>query len=114
MVTLGGAALALGYTGLAFSGSLILSTLSIATVGAGFYMFHTTVQIHITQVAPEARGSAVALFATFLFLGQACGVWLAARVLDAAGAVPVFLGAALGLAALAAAFRYFLSGGGGT
>jgi predicted MFS family arabinose efflux permease len=77
-------------------------------------MFHTTVQIHITQVAPEARGSAVALFATFLFLGQACGVWLAARVLDAAGAVPVFLGAALGLAALAAAFRYFLSGGGGT
>jgi YNFM family putative membrane transporter len=114
MVTLGGAALALGYTGLAFSGSLLLSTLSIATVGAGFYMFHTTVQIHITQVAPEARGSAVALFATFLFLGQACGVWLAARVLDAAGAVPVFLGAALGLAALAAAFRYFLSGGGGT
>jgi YNFM family putative membrane transporter len=114
MVTLGGAALALGYTGLAFSGSLILSTLSIATVGAGFYMFHTTVQIHITQVAPEARGSAVALFATFLFLGQACGVWLAARVLDAAGAAPVFLGAALGLAALAAAFRYFLSGGGGT
>ena len=60
----------LGYTGLAFSGSLILSTLSIATVGAGFYMFHTTVQIHITQVAPEARGSAVALFATFLFLGN--------------------------------------------
>jgi YNFM family putative membrane transporter len=114
MVTLGGAALALGYTGLAFSGSLILSALSIATVGAGFYMFHTTVQIHITQVAPEARGSAVALFATFLFLGQASGVWLAARVLDAAGAVPVFLGAALGLAALAAAFRYFLSGGGGT
>jgi len=114
MVTLGGAALALGYAGLAFSGSLMLSTLSIATVGAGFYMFHTTVQIHITQVAPEARGSAVALFATFLFLGQACGVWLAARVLDAAGAVPVFLGAALGLAALAAAFRYFLSGGGGT
>ena len=114
MVTLGGAALALGYAGLAFSGSLLLSTLSIATVGAGFYMFHTTVQIHITQVAPEARGSAVALFATFLFLGQACGVWLAARVLDAAGAVPVFLGAALGLAVLAAAFRYFLSGGGGT
>ncbi|HJT61607.1 MAG TPA: MFS transporter [Burkholderiales bacterium] len=114
MVTLGGAALALGYAGLAFSGSLLLSTLSIATVGAGFYMFHTTVQMHITQVAPEARGSAVALFATFLFLGQACGVWLAARVLDAAGAVPVFLGAALGLAVLAAAFRYFLSGGGGT
>jgi MFS transporter, YNFM family, putative membrane transport protein len=112
MVALGGAALALGYAGLALSGSLILSALSIAVVGAGFYMFHTTVQIHITQVAPEERGSAVALFATFLFLGQASGVWLAGRVLDAAGGAPVFLCAALGLAALAAAFRYFLSSGG--
>jgi predicted MFS family arabinose efflux permease len=115
MVTLGGAALALGYACFALSGSLILSTLSIAVVGAGFYMFHTTVQIHVTQVAPEERGSMVALFATFLFMGQASGVWLAARVVDAAGAWPVFLCAAAGLAALAAAFRYFLSGeGGGT
>jgi hypothetical protein len=56
----------------------------------------------------------LALFATFLFLGQASGVWLAARIVDAAGAPPVFLCAALGLAALAAAFRHFLSGGGGT
>jgi predicted MFS family arabinose efflux permease len=116
MVAFGGAALALGYAGLALSTTLFLSTLSIAVVGAGFYMFHTTVQIHVTQVAPEERGSAVALFATFLFLGQASGVWLAARVVDAAGATPVFLGAALGLAALAAYFRYvvlpYLSAGG--
>lgn len=113
LVVLGGAALSLGYAGLAFSESLILSTLSIAMVGAGFYMLHTTVQIHVTQVAPEERGSAVALFATFLFLGQASGVWLAARVVDAAGVTPVFLCAALGLAALAAWLRYsFLSAGG--
>jgi MFS transporter, YNFM family, putative membrane transport protein len=113
LVLLGGAALALGYAGLALSGSLIASTVSIAMLGAGFYMLHTTVQIHVTQVAPEERGSTVALFATFLFLGQASGVWLAARVVDAAGVTPVFLGAALGLAALAAWLRYsFLSGGG--
>ena len=86
----------------------------IALVGAGFYMLHTTVQIHVTQVRPEERGSAVALFATFLFLGQASGVWLAARIVDAAGMAPVFLAPPLGLAALAAAFRYFLSGAGGT
>jgi predicted MFS family arabinose efflux permease len=112
LVVLGGAALALGYTGLALSGSLVLSTLSIAMLGAGFYMLHTTVQIHVTHVAPEERGSAVALFATFLFLGQASGVWLAARVVDVAGVTPVFLCAALGLAALAAWLRYFLSAGG--
>jgi predicted MFS family arabinose efflux permease len=114
LVTAGGAALALGYAALAFAGNPTLGTLAVAVVGAGFYMFHTTVQIHVTQVAPEERGSVVALFATFLFLGQASGVWLAARVVDAAGVAPVFLGAALGLAALATAFRYFLSGEGGT
>jgi predicted MFS family arabinose efflux permease len=112
LVTLGGIALACGYAGLGVSPSLFLSTLCIGAVGAGFYMFHTTVQIHVTQVGPEERGSAVALFATFLFLGQACGVWLAALVVDAAGMAPVFVAAAVGLAALAAAFRYFLSSGG--
>ena len=114
LVTAGGVALFIGYCGLASAGSPATGTLAIALVGAGFYMLHTTVQIHVTQVRPEERGSAVALFATFLFLGQASGVWLAARMVDAAGAPPVFLCAALGLAALAAAFRYFLSGGGGT
>jgi predicted MFS family arabinose efflux permease len=114
LVAVGGGALATGYGVLAFAGNPTLGTIAIAIVGAGFYMFHTTVQIHVTQVAPEERGSAVALFATFLFLGQASGVWLAARVVDAAGVTPVFLCAALGIAALAAAFRYFLSGEGGT
>ena len=112
LATLGGSALFIGYLGLALSPSLALTTLSIGAVGAGFYMLHTTVQTHVTQVAPEDRGSAVALFATFLFLGQASGVWLASHVVDAAGMAPVFLAAALGLAALAAAFRYFLSSGG--
>jgi predicted MFS family arabinose efflux permease len=112
LVAAGGAALAAGYGALAFAGSAAPATFAIALVGAGFYMLHTTVQIHVTQVAPEERGSAVALFATFLFLGQASGVWLAARVVDAAGVAPVFVAAAAGLALLAALFRYFLSEGG--
>ncbi len=112
LATLGGAALFIGYLGLALSPFLTLTTLSIGAVGAGFYMLHTTVQTHVTQVAPEDRGSAVALFATFLFLGQASGVWLASHVVDGAGMTPVFLAAALGLAGLATAFRYFLSSGG--
>jgi len=102
----------LGYATLAFAPTVALGTLGIAAVGAGFYMLHTTVQMHVTQVAPEERGSAVALFATFLFLGQASGVWLAAQVVDAAGMAPVFLAAAAGLAALTVLFRYFLSEGG--
>jgi MFS transporter, YNFM family, putative membrane transport protein len=117
LATLGGAALAIGYGGLALAPSVMLGTICIGAIGAGFYMFHTTVQTHVTHVAPEERGSAVSLFATFLFLGQASGVWLAARVVDAAGTAPVFAIAAAGLAVLAAtfryvAFRYFLSAGG--
>ena len=115
LVTGGGAALAAGYLVLVFAGHPVLGAVGVALLGAGFYMFHTTVQIHVTQVAPEERGSAVALFATFLFLGQASGVWIAGRVVDTAGALPVFLCAAAGLLLLAAAFRYyFLSGEGGT
>ena len=112
LVALGGAALVAGYVTLALSPSVVLSTLGIAAVGAGFYMLHTTVQTHVTQVAPEERGSVVALFATFLFLGQASGVWLAAQVVDSAGLAPVFLAAAAGLALLAALYRYFLPSGG--
>jgi predicted MFS family arabinose efflux permease len=111
LATAGGTALVLGYICLALLPSVYGSVLSIAAVGAGFYMFHTTVQAHVTHVAPEERGSAVALFATFLFLGQASGVWLAAQVVDAAGMAPAFLAAAAGLAALTVLFRYFLSAG---
>ena len=112
LATLGGVALVTGYAGLALSPVIALTTLSIAAVGAGFYMLHTTVQTHVTHVDPQERGAAVALFATFLFFGQASGVWLAAQIVDAAGMAPVFLAAAAGLALLATGFRYFLSSGG--
>jgi MFS transporter, YNFM family, putative membrane transport protein len=105
LVALGGFALAVGYFGLAFSPWPALATLCIGAVGSGYYMMHTTLQTHATQVASEDRGSAVALFATFLFLGQAVGVWLAARVVDAAGLAPVFATAALGLAVLGVSIR---------
>ena len=114
LVAAGGAALTLGYLALASAPWIAIATLGIALVGSGFYMFHTTVQIHVTQVPPEERGTAVALFATFLFFGQASGVWLAARVLDAAGMTPVFIAAAIGLAALAVGFRYYFLSSGGT
>jgi predicted MFS family arabinose efflux permease len=74
-------------------------------LGMGVYMLHNTLQVHATQMAPEARGGALALFACSLFTGQSAGVWLASHVVDAAGARPVFVVAALGLLALALDFR---------
>jgi YNFM family putative membrane transporter len=110
LVGLGGAALALGFAGLIVSPWTASSTLCIAVVGVGYYMMHTTLQTHATQVSPGERGSAVALFAAALFLGGASGVWLAAQAIDAFGLAPVFAAAAIGLAALSAAVRLRLPG----
>ena len=42
-------------------------------LGFGYIALHTTLQTRATELAPEARGTAVALFAFFLFLGGALG-----------------------------------------
>lgn len=60
-------------------------------LGFGFFLVHNTLQANATQMAPDARGSAVSLFAFFLFMGQASGIALLGLVLDRAGYVPVFL-----------------------
>ena len=105
LATLGGGALTAGYALLAASPWLTLTALGLAAIGGGFYMFHTTLQTRLTQVAPSARGSTVALFATFLFMGQASGIWLASQLADAVGIAPVFGASAIGLAVLTLAFR---------
>ena len=110
----------LGQPGLAAGGALLLAagygTLvgmpwlwlagpAIACIGLGFYMLHNTLQVNATQMAPEARGLAVSLFAFFLFTGQSLGVALAAPVVDRFGAQPVFAIAAVVLISIAFWFR---------
>lgn len=53
--------------------------------GFGFFMFHNTMQANATQMVPTARGTAVSLFASALFLGQSVGVLLAASLIDRIG-----------------------------
>ena len=77
----------------------------IVALGAGIYMLHNTLQVHATQMAPEARGGALAVFACSLFTGQSAGVWLASHAVDAAGVRPVYVIAAVGLLLLALDFR---------
>ena len=85
LVLIGGAivgvcALVLAYTphwGPAIPASLL--------AGFGFFMFHNTMQANATQMAPHARGTAVSLFSSFLFLGQSIGVVLAASLIDRIG-----------------------------
>jgi predicted MFS family arabinose efflux permease len=77
--------------------------------GMGLYMLHNTLQLHATQMAPNSRGAALALFAFCLFTGQSLGVWLASLLVDARGTLPVFLAAGGGLALLAFFFQRRLS-----
>ena len=100
----------LGERGLALGGGLLLGfaflLLFLATkwfltvpacfvAGLGFYMLHNTLQTNATQMAPNARGTAVSLFASAFFLGQSVGVAAAAVVVDSASASLLFAGASL-------------------
>jgi predicted MFS family arabinose efflux permease len=90
----------LGETGLARAGAVLtaagLLLLALSPVwwtalpacvgaGLGFYMLHNTLQTNATQMAPQARGAAVALFASAFFLGQTVGVALMAVAVERAG-----------------------------
>jgi len=101
----GGSFIGLGYLGLALASDAAFAVPCLVAVGMGLYMLHNTLQVHATQMAPESRGAAVALFAFFLFTGQSAGVWLASQAVDAAGTAPVFVAAGVGLPLLALEFR---------
>jgi predicted MFS family arabinose efflux permease len=96
----GGLMLGAAYLMLAIGTAWWLAPVAIGAIGLGFYMLHNTLQTNATQMTPEARGTAVALFSCALYLGQTAGVGAVALVIDHTGAVPVFLVAALALPAI--------------
>ena len=78
-------------------------------VGIGFYKLHGTLQTHATQMAPKTRGTAVSMFASALFLGQSSGVYFAARILEGAGPLVLFLGLSASILVLALVFTRLLA-----
>ena len=101
LATGGGALLALAYVTLAFEPHYWIAPATILTIGLGFYMLHNTLQTNATQMTPQARGTAVAIFSASLYLGQTAGVAAGGVIFDRFTAVPVFLIAAAVLLALA-------------
>jgi predicted MFS family arabinose efflux permease len=51
-------------------------------LGFGYVALHTTLQTRATEVTPEARGTALALFAFCLFLGGSVGSALFGPLVD--------------------------------
>jgi len=99
-----------GQTGLAAGGGLLvgaaylllavapawwIAPAAVVAVGLGFYMLHNTLQTNATQMAPQARGTAVAIFSSALYLGQSLGVAGGSLLIDRAGGPAIFLIAAL-------------------
>ncbi|MGA9124288.1 MAG: MFS transporter [Pseudolabrys sp.] len=68
-------------------------------LGFGFYMLHGCIQVYVTELAPSARGSAMAGHSFFFFLGQAVGPVVYGVGLNSVGVTPVLL---VGAAALTA------------
>ena len=96
----GGTLLAAGLLALAWSPWMAGAVAGCFASGLGFYMLHNTLQTQATQMAPEARGTAVTLFACLLFLGQSCGVLAMAASVDRGLLAPMFTLAALGVGVL--------------
>jgi predicted MFS family arabinose efflux permease len=93
IATGGGMLLALAYVMLAFEPHYWIAPVAITVVGLGFYMLHNTLQTNATQMTPQARGTAVAIFSSALYLGQTAGVAAGGVVFDRFTAVPLFLSA---------------------
>ncbi|MEN9762672.1 MAG: hypothetical protein RI906_2498 [Pseudomonadota bacterium] len=78
----GGWCLALAMGALSFAPSWHWGMPACLLGGLGLYFLHSVLQTHATQMLPDLRGTAVATFVIFLFLGQALGVAAAAEVVD--------------------------------
>jgi len=91
----GSVILALAYLTLALAPAAWIAPLSVGLIGLGFYMLHNTLQTNATQMTPQARGTAVALFSAAVYFGQTAGVAFAAPIVDRSGAPPVFIAVAL-------------------
>jgi len=86
-----------------------LAPIAVTAIGFGFNMLHNTLQTVGTQMSPQARGTAVALFAAMYYLGQTAGVTLAAPLVDHFGAPILFVLSALLLPLLAWRFTHQLA-----
>lgn len=91
----GGAGYALAYYTIAFAQPLLVVLACALLLGVGWALMHPLVQSWATEVVPEARASAVSLFAMALFVGSAVSAALAAPLAEVHHFGAIFLGAAL-------------------
>ena len=98
LVLVGGAIVGICTVVLAYTPHWAFAVPASLMAGFGFFMFHNTIQANATNMAPQARGTAVSIFASFLFLGQSIGVVMAASLIGRVGSSAVVVGGGLVMA----------------
>lgn len=110
LVGIGAILAALAYGGLVLAPGPAAAFVAILCLGSGYWMLHNTLQTNATQMAPDARGVAMSMFASCFFMGQSLGVALGGLLIDWRGPEPVYLAGAVVLLAVGAWFRGRLAG----
>lgn len=106
LVVLGGALGFLFFAAIVAADDWRYAVPSTFGLGLAFYLVHNTIQTKASEVAPDARGSAIALYASAWAVGQAAGVAALGIAVAWTGYVPAILAAALGFALLGVWLRY--------
>ncbi len=101
LVAIGAALVFVSMVALAIGPLWWLAMPSCTVMGLGFYMMHSTLQTHATQMAPERRGAAVASFSAAFFFGQSVGVGLAGLLLQPVGSAAIICAGAVGTVGVA-------------
>ena len=95
LINIGGAASLIAFLLLVFEISLVTVGISVFLQGIAWVFFHTTLQAWITSIRSEAKGTAISLFAAFLFFGNAIGTTFGGLALDNYGHVALFMTASI-------------------
>lgn len=109
LIRAGGITCGIGLAIVALGGPWPIELAVFAVIGVGFYMIHNSLQTQATELAPGARGSAVAAHAFFFFLGQAVGPLVYGLSLASVGPAATLVTAGLAMAATGLATALGLS-----
>jgi predicted MFS family arabinose efflux permease len=95
LMIFGGGMAAVALVLIAFNFPWYMQTIVFALFGFGFYLLHGSIQVHVTELSPTARGVAASLHSCFFYLGQASGPIVYGYGFAHAGELPTLLTGAL-------------------
>jgi predicted MFS family arabinose efflux permease len=110
MLALGGLLCGAALGTVALAAHWLVVAAAMVVLGCGFFLMHNSIQTRVTEVAPAARGSAVALHAFSYFLGQSLSPALFGAGLATVGATATLAACAAGVVVLGLVMRGVVAG----